>query len=539
MLVLLAQASVAQAQYHEIGYGEPYQLSGKRMVFTTWFWVKPGQTEWVNDEGKSVFVKRDVKALPGDPHVHWAGIDFPHGVRLVGEPAVKGQFPIKPEHPWEAEGIEITSLYQLPTEFNGRPAGTIMAWGTCKPGGSCYFESTDGVTWKRPKLGMVDFQGSKDNNLGGSGMFRGFLDPTAPPQERFKQINNVEWKPEEFEKSYKGRRPYSRMALEINPRVVQTAWGFTSPDGLNWKQEPEPLTVETCDGGQYVYYDRHLKKYVMIIRSHMIVPRAEGFPAQPKSDDAHEDYYKASIRFGIGRAESANFKEFPLSEPIIMPGNDMPPTDGFQYCVYTTIPHAPDHHVMFPTRWKRSSDSAEVDFYTSHDGKWWNKVLAPIIRPSNLGEWDGASVWTLNPGLVELGNGDWVIPFRGDLITTRYPRGLIASRWAAAIWPRGRLMAIEAEDEGRFATISVVAPGTKLAINALTKGPGQIQIEVADLRGKPIAGRTFDECIPIRGDQHRKRVQWKTADDLGVKVGEPVMFRFRMNQAKVYCLDFE
>jgi hypothetical protein len=283
LLLMLACPVRVRGQYHEIGYGEPYQLHGKRMVFTTWFWVKPGQTEWVNDEGKSVFVKRDVKALPGDPHVHWAGIDFPHGVRLVGEPAVKGQFPIKPEQPWEAEGIEITSLYQLPEKYGRLPAGGIMAWGTCKPGGSCYFESADGVTWTRPSLGMVDFKGSKANNLGGGGMFRGFLDSNAPPEERFKQVMNVEWPQAEFEKKYKDRRPYSRMALEIAPGRIQTAWGAVSPDGLNWKQLDEPLTVETCDGGQYVFFDKLLKKYVMIIRSHMVVPRAEGFPAQQKT----------------------------------------------------------------------------------------------------------------------------------------------------------------------------------------------------------------------------------------------------------------
>jgi hypothetical protein len=531
-VLLIGSAHQALGSYHELGYGEPYELEGKRIVFTTWYWVKPGQFDYVNDEGKSVFARRDVKALPGDPHVHWKQIDIPHGVRLVGEPPVKGEFPIRPEYPWEAHGIQITSVYQLDD-------GKIMAWGVCKPGGNCYFESTDGLTWIRPKLGLVEFNGSKDNNLGGPGSFRGMYDPTAPPQERFKQLNNEEWTVEDFERHWKGKRPYQRMAIEINPKVVQAVWGFTSPDGLNWRRSELPLSVETCDGGQYLYYDRKLKKYVMFIRSYMIGPRAEGFAPQPKSDDWKEDYYKATIRFGIGRSESADFRYFPLADPIIETGNDIPPTDTFQFCLYTTIPKAPDHHLMFPTRWQRDQDRCVIDLYTSYNGKTWNRVLAPVVDTSNWGQWDGGSVWALNGGLVELGNGDWILPYRGDLLTKSYPRGHLTQRWGAAIWPQGRLMAIEAQEQGSFATVAIVAPGTRLRINAVTRPTGQILAEAASLHGQTIPGRSFDQCIPINGHQYRKLVTWKAADDLGVKPGEPVMLRFRMFQARIYCLDFE
>jgi hypothetical protein len=473
-----------------------------------------------------------VKALPGDPHVHWKEIDIPHGVRLIAEPGVKGEFPIKPEHPWEAEGVQISSVLQLPD-------GKIMAWGTCKPGGNCYFESTDGATWIRPRLGLVDFNGSKDNNLGGPGWFRGSYDANAPAQERFKAVHNEEWTVAEFEKSYKQRRPYSKMALEISPKVVQAVWGFTSPDGMNWKRTAEPLTVECCDGGQYVFWDAKLRKYVMILRSHMIGPRSPKYGPQQKGNDAEEDYYKSMIRFAIGRSESDNFREFPLSHTIIETRNDMPPTDGWQFCLYTTIPKAPDHHLMFPTRWRRADDSCVIDLYASHDGRNWNKALAPAIDKSNWGEWDGGAVWAFNPGLIELANGDWLLPYRGDLVTKAYPRGSIAQRWAVAIWPKGRMMGLEAAEKGAFATAAVIPPGTTLRINAVTAATGEIRVEAADFRGKPIAGRTFEDSIRINGDQHRKVVEWKTARDLGVKADEAVMLRFRMDRAKIFGLDFE
>jgi len=36
--------------------GVPYDLAGKRVVFTNWNFIQPGDLDWVNDEGKSVYV---------------------------------------------------------------------------------------------------------------------------------------------------------------------------------------------------------------------------------------------------------------------------------------------------------------------------------------------------------------------------------------------------------------------------------------------------------------------------------------------------
>ena len=76
-------------------------------------------------------------------------------------------------------------------------------------------------------------------------------------------------------------------------------------------------------------------------------------------------------------------------------------------------------------------------------------------------------------------------------------------------------------------------------MNALTSRTGQVLVEAADFYGKPIEGRTFDDAIPIIGDQHKTLIRWKAHDDLGVEPGEPVMLRFKMRQAKLYFMDFE
>ena len=515
----------ALAMHPELPHGEPYQLAGNRIVFTTWYWVRPGQFDWRNDEGQSVYADRSVMATANDPSTHWYPIDMPHGVRLVTEPAQKGVFPIEPEYPWEAEGIEVQALMQLEDK--------IMAFGQCKPGGSCYFESTDGVTWERPKLGLVEFEGNKENNLIPGFQGRAFYDPLAPPEERFKAANNSSYDLEAFE-SYKERRPWQRMATEIDPGRVHAIFGYISPDGFNWTRLDEPLSVEVSDGGQYIYFDPHLKKYVMYMRAYMIGPRAEGYP------NKQERYHHFGWRRAIGRSETDNFREFPLSDVVIETDVNMAPTDSFYFCMYTTIPKAPEHHLMFPSRYIQAEDGGAIDLYVSYDGKRWDKAPgSPILNRSEYGQWDGGALWMPNVGLTELGDGSWVVPFRGDPLPHKYPRGYYAEKWGLAIWPKGRLMAIEAAEEGAFTTMAFLAPGKQLRINALTSRVGEVLVEAADFNGKPIPGRTFEDAVPIIGDQFQTIVKWKEADDLGVEEGEPVILRFRMKKAKIYCLDFE
>ncbi|MEJ1973103.1 MAG: hypothetical protein WDM96_11785 [Lacunisphaera sp.] len=55
-----------------------------------------------------------------------------------------------------------------------------------------YAESKDGVNWTKPDLGLVEFAGSKANNLttAESGVAP-FLDPNAPPAERYAAVANI------------------------------------------------------------------------------------------------------------------------------------------------------------------------------------------------------------------------------------------------------------------------------------------------------------------------------------------------------------
>ena len=84
-----------------------------------------------------------------------------------------------------------------------------------------------------------------------------------------------------------------------------------------------------------------------------------------------------------------------------------------------------------------------------------------------------------------------------------------------------------------------MAPGRKLLLNAVTKRAGSILVAATNRHGAFVAGRSFDDAVPIIGDQYRTVVKWKGGDELGVEPGQPISLRFRMNKATIYGLDFQ
>ena len=70
----------------------------------------------------------------------------------------------KADEPWE---FQLANLY--PNVTYDPQAKLYKCWYSIKGKGFweglCYAQSTDGIVWEKPSLGMVEFQGSKDNNI--------------------------------------------------------------------------------------------------------------------------------------------------------------------------------------------------------------------------------------------------------------------------------------------------------------------------------------------------------------------------------------
>ncbi len=91
---------------------------------------------------------------------------------------------------------------------------------------TCMAESRDGAHFTRPKLGIVEIEGSADNNVVWKGIeshnIAVFLDknPACKPQERYKALGGI--------------RAAGKNWLGEN--VQQGLYAFGSPDGIHWKK---------------------------------------------------------------------------------------------------------------------------------------------------------------------------------------------------------------------------------------------------------------------------------------------------------------
>lgn len=517
-----APANVTDVPTGQSQKGEPYDLGGKRLVFTTWQYVRPGYFSWSDDKGNSVAVVGN----QGPTEAHFKRGDHPHGIRLVAQPAQReGPIWSSEIEPGRSGGVMISTLLQ--------DGDTYKAWGieAGKERKLAYYESKDGRRWTKPTV-QFELDGTPGilMNIGEGAIF---IDPSAPATERYKSVVLDHFSYDEME-AFKKKYPDRWEPLARREDVGSTFYvrGFTSPDGFKWKSQPEPLAIEHSDTQIVAYYDTRLRKYVIYTRNWMIEPKS------PTTQATGQPFHMVGRR-SIGRSESDDFLKFPLSQPVLVPSPEMLPSDVLYTNCRTSVPGAPMAHLMFPAVWHLGDDSTTMVIASSHDGRVWNYLPGrEVLQTAAFGEWDGGCVFA-RPGLIELPDGTFALSYTGYNVPHKYPRGQFRYATGYMTWPRGRLVALQADGLGEFSTVALIAPGSRLRINAETLRSGSLQIEVANIHGAALAGRSFADCDAIIGDAFRKEVTWKGAADLGVPAGTPIILRFKMDRAKLYHIDFE
>lgn len=513
------------------------------MYFTSWQFVRPGGFRWadVRDQDLPTWGERGDKGARFVP-------DAPHGVRLVAQKPerVKLDNPLG-EDPAGMPGA-LTILFH---------DGRYKCWYTVHPKSDegepvplrghnhylCYAESKDAFAWRKPKLGLFPQKSSGENNivfppnmgsphrgLHGQGVF---LDAHGPADERFKMIYLGHFSAEEAA-AYRAKYPN-----EIDPMAVWedgSAWGLAgavSPDGIRWKALPEPMRIQHADTLNVACYDPQRKQYVCYARTWVKDPRSlEGFGAIG--------------RRAVARAVSDDFRHWRNFEVLLNTGADLPPSHVWYGSGKTCLPGQPDQQVMFSYRWKLEDDTIDVELLSSPDGWTWSLVPdGPVLPPGKPGTWEGGYVVPCGE-FIELPDGRWALPYNGYPILHKYPRvepqrrkrypGVAAGR-GYAIWPKGRLVALQADDEGEFGTIGVVPAGERVFLNASVASDGFIKVG-AQVPHKDIPNRALSDCDAIRGrDALEIPVTWKGEDKVDHH-GDPVILRFQLKKARIFGAHF-
>jgi len=180
------------------------------------------------------------------------------GVKLLAhEPRKTGDQSIAADRPWERGGL---GPYSSVLWDNGRyhfwyHAMDSKLWHTSPGAGAiCYATSEDGITWTKPELGLLEYEGSKRNNIvighGAAGLRIGqdgmmvFVDPNAPPDQRLRMVNRFGSKGEGDSKG-------------VNV--------MSSGDGIHWKVTHEnvmtyrPDKIHHLDSQNVIFWDDSLK----------------------------------------------------------------------------------------------------------------------------------------------------------------------------------------------------------------------------------------------------------------------------------------
>lgn len=442
-----------------------YGLGSGKWVFIDWHGIEPGYgTQWGGAAS--------------------AGFCVPHGLELKVQRPTAGRVPlIAADSAWDNMGISPYATFL-------HDGGRYRCWYECywgkdgkvAGGGLAYAESDDGVTWRKPALGLVEFGGSKANSLvliqpdgcpHGHGIF---VDPTAPAAERYKLI----W-----------------CCWTATERSI---WAAVSPDGLTWQRLPRAVIYDqNADTQNVCRYDEVLGKYVLYTR---------------QRDGRMQ-------RRGINRSESADFRRFPPSEPVFETSPLDPPDWDLYSSGYLRWPGAAAAHLMQLSVYRHTADILEINLATSRDERVWHRPLGrePWLTdaPDQPARWP--SIYATS-SIVPGGPGEWHTffgagpryhnePWNGDPRSALYHTTLREDGF----------MSLSSEGRGGFWTVPFVFGSGQLSLNLRTRYSGFVRCEVLDAGigdtgeattvGKPITGFSLDDCTPLTGDQTTVVPAWR------------------------------
>ena len=388
----------------------------------------------------------------------------------------------------------------------------------------------DGTHWRRVRPGV---EPEADDVVGlHDGAPVVFVDPTAPPGERYK-------------------------------RFAAGSIGV-SPNGAQWRTvhrkmfPPNAYYPHGMDSQNVCFYDTRLKKYVAYVRVN------KGFPCPPQHQAYFEKLskqrYGGTAKYGlrtIGRSVTEDLASFPMPEVVFEPDEDDPRFDGVGLMDFYTpqviqYPHAQDAYFLFTARYLHYEDwfvrddlseyprskavgilnvgPLDIGFAASRDGIHWERYdRNPWIPLGAEGSFDSKCMYSCR-GMFFHGDEIWMYYVAYDTLhgdaKSREPHPVLSR----VVLRKDRFTSVAAEySGGEFTTPPLKFNGEKLALNLDTSALGVLRVEIRDAGGQPIEGYSLTDCDPIHtANSTGRMVAWRGKSDVGPLSGQPVRLRFEL-----------
>ena len=361
--------------------------------------------------------------------------------------------------------------------------------------GLCYAASRDGISWEKPNLGLVEYEGSKENNL----VIRASHGPGAlkdvhetDPAKRFKML-------------YASDVPAARHGLSVK---------FSS-DGVHWGDQilVENKSAARGDSHHTWMWAPDIGKYVSCSRPLAWAERRAGnqdVPLRP-----------------ISRTDSEDFIHWTDAQIVLDPlENDR------QYYVMPICHHA-DLYLGFLMIFNAETDRVHCELAWSPDTWEWHIIDpgTPLIDTSHeKGDYDWGCVYASVPIFLP----DEIRIYYGASDDTHYGwrKGYLA---LATVRPDGLagLQPSTPNVAGSVTTKPVVCTGKRLCVSADAAG-GTVRAAILDAEG-----RTLEGSLPLTRDVTDAEVSWESGGDLSGYQEQVVRLRFSLENATLYAFGFD
>lgn len=384
---------------------------------------------------------------------------------------------------------------------------------------TAYAESEDGVRWHKPNLGLVEFDGSRDNNLLWAGPqshnFSPFIDtnPAAPADQHYKAVGG------------NGRAFLLASAdaihwrlLQDEPIIDQDHPGFDEHGAAFYGDDPAHGRA-VFDSHNVVFYDQLRQQYVFYYRAR---------------DQRHTEINARTVYFSTS-VDAIHWTE---ARPVQF---STPPSLLDQFYTNGIQPYfrAPHLYVALPMRYAsrpRLSPHAPKDglgegaFMCSRDGEYFHRYMESYLRPG-----PDRRDWTKHNNMFAWG----MLPTSDieiSLYFIRHHYAPTAHLQRGVIRTDGFVSLRAPYDGGEFTTKPLVFTGNELILNASTGAAGGIRVEVQDEAGQALEGFRLEDCEEFYGDEIAHTVRWTGERRAGTLAGRAVQLRFGMRDADLYSI---
>ena len=476
-------------------------------------------------------------------------IDSSGDITLVVNPPVKRPGAVlRSDKPWDAFGLGWYSIVE--------DDGTYKMWyhasdGDQWAGGKerlCYAVSPDGLSWDKPSLGLVEYEGSKDNNIviEDCKLAYIFIDPHGKAEERYKMV--------ELALGTKDGR-YIGLGLRVG----------TSADGLHWDRPDRNISnlPARWDTQKEAWWDSQLNKYVVYLRVMLDKDDEPRFPFVEPIESDPPVVAPKTMRPGraVGRIEMDDilspWPDDQIRTVLTADEHDPPGSDIYTHGLYR-YPYAADAYFMFPMTYQHFREDEttvgndglnDSQFCASRDGIHWMRYDRKPYVPRGLpGDPDCGGTHTSE---YHIRKGDYLYQYysAGPWTHGGYRRLSEQERQDRANWGKsyygiaiqrldGFVSADAAYTGGWLVTPPIVFQGDRLELNIDVAAMGEAMVEVQDEQGQPVPGFTLDECDRVLFNDVAYTVQWNGSSDLSAMAGRPVRLRIAMRSAKLYAFQF-